>query len=325
MTPRAALFAVVLGLAAAAGCEDPAPPLPPAPVPAPAPPPPSPPEPLPPAVAPAPAAPPKEEPPAGPPLRVLYLDGDPRWEFQYLSNLLVRDPSMRAWAWLGAADPQAPQRRTEGLPAVDAATALASRESLAEYDVVILGDLDVASLGRDAGGVAARLRDYVAHGGGLVLLAGAQHMPSGLAGTPLEELLPVRLDKEHEVVVNAATGSSDAIALRVTKDGESCPFLDVLGDGAASKSLWETHEMWRQYWAFPVREARAGAQVLIEGTRKLGDRAATGPVVVSATFGEGRVLYVGVDELWRIRYDVGDRYYGRFWKGAIRWLAPAKR
>jgi hypothetical protein len=48
------------------------------------------------------------------------------------------------------------------------------------------------------------------------------------------------------------------------------------------------------------------------------------PLLVSTTHGQGRVFYIGVDELWRTRYDVGDRYFWRFYRGAIDWLSEPK-
>jgi hypothetical protein len=43
--------------------------------------------------------------------------------------------------------------------------------------------------------------------------------------------------------------------------------------------------------------------------------------VAAKTFGLGRVLWVGMEELWRMRYGVGDRYYYSFYAKAVRYLA----
>ena len=38
-------------------------------------------------------------------------------------------------------------------------------------------------------------------------------------------------------------------------------------------------------------------------------------------FGAGNVLYLGVDELWRWRYNVGDRYHQKFWVQMTNWVS----
>jgi uncharacterized membrane protein len=263
-----------------------------------------------------------------PPVRVFYLEETPRWEFQYLSNLLVRDKSLRTWTLLLGSDADEPQRTSPGLAPIDARAKLDLPSSLGAFDVVIVGDAAPKSLAvtpEDVTRSLTALRDFVANGGGLAVIAGAGNMPSKLAGTPLEDVLPVRLDREVEIAANARVRETQGLDFHVTADGETCPYVDVAGDRTASKHMWETDGNWRQYWAFPVRDARPGAQVLLEVSEADGDRRRTTPVVVASTFGRGRVLYVGVDELWRMRCEVGDRYFGRFWIGALRWLASAPR
>ena len=77
----------------------------------------------------------------------------------------------------------------------------------------------------------------------------------------------------------------------------------------------------------------------IRPVRNLGPSPRTGPVlavhpgeynrnkfgkhVLMATmdYGNGRTLFIGVDELWRLRWSFGDHYYYRFYGEAIRMLA----
>ena len=46
---------------------------------------------------------------------------------------------------------------------------------------------------------------------------------------------------------------------------------------------------------------------------------------MASRFSRGNVIFVGVDELWRMRHDVGDRYFARFRTGAVRSLRSARR
>lgn len=40
-------------------------------------------------------------------------------------------------------------------------------------------------------------------------------------------------------------------------------------------------------------------------------------------FGAGKVFYVGTDELWRMRYEVADRWHQRFWMQIANWIGEA--
>ena len=47
------------------------------------------------------------------------------------------------------------------------------------------------------------------------------------------------------------------------------------------------------------------------------------PVAVFRRYGAGRVLYLGLEETWRWRYEVGDRFHQKFWNQASRWIMEA--
>ncbi|MHC4859508.1 MAG: hypothetical protein ACYTDY_05390, partial [Planctomycetota bacterium] len=47
-------------------------------------------------------------------------------------------------------------------------------------------------------------------------------------------------------------------------------------------------------------------------------------IIATMEYGKGRTLFVGVDELWRLRWSFGDRYHYRFYGEAIRLLATYK-
>ena len=52
----------------------------------------------------------------------------------------------------------------------------------------------------------------------------------------------------------------------------------------------------------------------IGGTSKL-------PLVAAHRVGSGKVMFCGIDETWRWRKAVGDRYHYRFWAQTARWMA----
>jgi len=45
------------------------------------------------------------------------------------------------------------------------------------------------------------------------------------------------------------------------------------------------------------------------------------PLIVTKTYGTGKVLFMGTDSAWRWREGVEDRYHYRFWGQVARWMA----
>lgn len=84
------------------------------------------------------------------PVRVLYAEQNPRWEFRYLRNMLERSADFKLDVYLASADKDYPG----SLPAFPA--------DLSPYDVILMGDLDKAD--------PKALADFVKAGGGVVWL-----------------------------------------------------------------------------------------------------------------------------------------------------------
>ena len=263
-------------------------------------------------------------------IKVLYVEGPPRWEFNYLSNALTRDhDTMLVHTLLLGGDPDTPQRatRSPGWDSLDFSQGVPDREQLFEYDVIILGDVEPYSLGpspADAERAWQNIHEFVEKGGGLVMLSGVRYNPSRYRDTPLSALLPVVIDRTAENTdpeIDSATG----FGFRVTPEGERSPLMNVAGDPEVSKRLWETDPDWRQYTSYPTLRAKTLARVLAVSDHprhdnKFGPR----PLIATMLYGRGRVLFVGVEELWRLRREAGDRYFYRFYGEAVRFLATYK-
>ncbi len=263
-------------------------------------------------------------------IKVLYVDGPPRWEYLYLSNALTRDiDTMLAHTLLLGGDPATPQRATHapGWQPLSAAERMPSRDKLFEYDVVILGDVAPDELGRTTALSEQALQDlheFVEKGGGLMMIAGGLANPSMYRDTPLAGLLPVVVDRTAEAL-DPELDSSVGFEFRLTPEGLASPLMDVTGDPGRSKQLWENAESWRQYWSYPALRAKTLARVLaVSGdarhTNKFGPR----PLIALMLYGRGRVLYIGVDSLWYMRKEAQDRYFYRFYGEAVRNLATYK-
>lgn len=233
-------------------------------------------------------------------VRLLYVEGVPRWEYKFLQTVLIRDRRVKADFLLLEGDRRALQGGAPYIPEFPA-----TRQELFDYDVLILGDVPSADLGPDA---VAWIADFVREGGSLVLIAGRRHAPWSYHATPLAEVLPVEF------------GASPTPLDERARPQEYLPELTRAGGRAEMLSLADTAEesraVWRRlpgfYWNAPVRGLRPGATALLVHPRRraLEEQA---PVLATQHYGKGQVLFLGTDETWRWRYNSGDRHYGRFW------------
>ncbi len=82
-------------------------------------------------------------------MRVLYVDGYPRWEYRYLKNLLLRaDRNLDVQCFLLSATPDFLQESSRHLPSLRSVPAT-RQELLDNYDVIILGDVNLHSISPD--------------------------------------------------------------------------------------------------------------------------------------------------------------------------------
>ncbi len=258
-------------------------------------------------------------------IRVLYVDGYPRWEYRYLKNLLLRaDKNLKVQCFLLSATTDFPQEASADLPPLREVPT--DRDELLErYDVIIIGDVNPHTISNSPARVEeflASLRDFVEAGGGLLFQAGEWHNPRAFLDTPLEDLLPVVVDPADA----ALSGGDPAREFRPLLEDPSHvhEILRLHPDAETNRRLWEDPEDGLRgfYWYCPVTKAKPGAQTLLlhpsDTSPQTRERY---PLLVLGYYPSGRTMFLAVDSTWMWRYHYGDRYHERFWRNAIRWLA----
>jgi hypothetical protein len=250
-------------------------------------------------------------------IRVVYIDGYPRWEYRYLKYLLVREPTVRSAAMMLAADRRFLQEGSEPLGALP--------RTQAEWnaiDVLILGDFRPALLSEEQ---MVQVRRLVSErGGGLIWLAGGSYLPTGWRGAPLADLLPFSLAADG--------GSTDSGGPRpwsspvVIAPGPAAERYGLLHLGEDAQEPWPGHLSdfslnWNLLrWAQRIepRLVKPTAEVVAEARSAAGEAA---PLLLTMRYGAGRVAYVATDETWRFRYGRGEDLPERLWIPLIRLLA----
>jgi uncharacterized membrane protein len=256
-------------------------------------------------------------------VRVLYVEGYPRWEYRRLSlDLLKRaEKDIEFQAWLEESSPGFPQEHSVGSRSLERLPT--TREELLDrYDVVILGDVNPLRMFDDAGAgeaFAEALVGFVEAGGGVLFQAGEQDNPRAFVGTPLEDLLPVVVDPSEDLFFEQDTTR----AFRPLLENAAVPheIVRLHPDPDTNRRLWEDADgLQGQYWFSPVARAKSSADVLLRhptSENRFGRR----PLLVTGYYPQGRTLFLAFDSTWRWQWQYGPRYFERFWKSAIRWLS----
>src|SRR6185312_10476141 len=172
--------------------------------------------------------------------RVLFVEGDPRYDFRYAKVLMERESERVAGnksielktVLLGASRGWAETDKS-------ALTDFPTRDQLFEYDVVILGDFDPKALPRSSRAMQD-LADFVrVKGGGILFAAGEHFNPFAFAETPLAEVLPIVLQEgKPPKPTPEATPLADPYHPQLTPAGRSHPLFRFSPDPAESERIW---------------------------------------------------------------------------------------
>jgi hypothetical protein len=243
--------------------------------------------------------------------RVLLMAGGPSREYQFMRNVLQRDPSFSVDVLLGTATPGVSQDARQVLDAFPA-----SDQALADYDAIAAFDYDWRQLDLAA---RSRLERWVAReSGGLLLVAGTVFMEAWLAEPQMgsiRNLFPLELRGRNQIARDEGGGGGEPRPVRFTREGADAEFLWAAATRGGSEGVWG--EFPGVFGRCPNGPAKPGATVYMQlGTAQLADggrgvRLDVGSPIATADnqsaflvgqlYGAGTVLFVGSGELWRLR------------------------
>ena len=224
--------------------------------------------------------------------RLLYVEGPPRFESKFLARALRANPNITPLIFL-----QGPNQQFFTVGARGGMTAEMTTEQLAQFKIVVLGDLTAEGIGEAR---ARALVKFVGDGGSLVLLGGPNAWDkTGFGATALAELLPVRRP-------GGGAAQEGRFAVRWTAEGKSHPAFAGT-DGAP-----------------PILSVFSGVE-LAAGAVALAETETGAPVIAAQRFGQGKVAAVLTDSLWRWQLEPGaGGAYEKFWAQLLDWLTPSK-
>jgi hypothetical protein len=237
-------------------------------------------------------------------VRVFMIEQEPRWDWRYLLDFLQDDRRLTLQCVLLDGDPSL--LKLPNTPFIEKLPD--DRAALYDSDIILLGDVDPARLGRER---MQLIREWVDQaGGGLVFLAGPNHSPRSYLGTPLEPLLPVvPLSGAPE---QFAARHPEPVKLALTPAGARSPLLRLFENERENSAAWKQFAGVR--WTAKVARARPGAEVLlVDPSAGRATPSGAGPVLARQRFGRGEVMYFGFNETYRWRSELGGKHYAKIW------------
>ena len=242
-------------------------------------------------------------------VNVLYIEGNNRWEFRYISAILKRDPRLETTFISSCSGPEFARNSPEYIERFPS-----KREEAFKYDLVILGDVNSDFFSTEELELLEELiRD---RGGSLLVLCGPMHTPSSYSGTSIETMLPVRFDADNDWEI-----VSDSIYPVLTSEGRSSMVMVLENDTESNDRVWSRVAPLDHLP--PLQGAKPGATVLAT----LSDTANTSnkyPMVAWHRYGTGKCMSIATDRLWRLRFKTGDKYHWRVWSQSIQFLTLSR-
>jgi uncharacterized membrane protein len=244
---------------------------------------------------------------------VLYIEGEPRWEYKFIRRAIEGDRAVR----IASAVRATPNRYyRQGLTAGDQIENgfPATAEELFAYDAVILGSLEAAALSTEQN---EWLKEFVdRRGGSLLLLAGRDGLgDGGWSRVAIAPLLPAKLPGGAER--SFVERKSQA---RLTPYGRESVVGRLAPDPAANEKAWKELPPLTNYQELGT--LRPGAVVLLEAVT--GERVS--PLLVTQRYGRGStwLLATATTWHWQMQLPVEDQRHETFWKQLVYMLiAPA--
>jgi uncharacterized membrane protein len=240
--------------------------------------------------------------------RVLYIEGEPRWEYKFIRRAEDDDHSVHLVSMLRTTENKIyrqgiddPKELADGFPT--------KAEDLFKYQGLIIGSVEANYFTPAQQDLIERFVDV--RGGGALLLAGSSSLADGgWSASIMANLLPVVLPDHKN------TFHRDPATAELTPAGEDSIITRLDEDTARNDEHWKKLPYMMNYQ--DPGTPKPGAAVLADMTaagRKM-------PLLVTENYGRGRTSVLASEGTWRwqMNLPVGDRTHKEFWQQLLRWL-----
>jgi uncharacterized membrane protein len=241
-------------------------------------------------------------------MRILYIEGEPRWEYKFVRRAIEDDPSIELVTILRTTQNKIYRQGTIDSHELEAGFP-SKAEELFKYDGLIIGSVEANYFSNDQ---QALIRDFAdKRGGGVLFLAGRFALADGAyAKTPMAEMMPLRLPAEK-------TFSRDFATASLTDAGRESPICRIEEQRDANDARWQKMPQLANYAVMGT--PKPGAVVLMN-VNEAGHRPS--PLLAIQNYGRGRVGVFATAGSWRWKMlqDHNDKTHSMFWSQLMRWM-----
>ena len=249
------------------------------------------------------------------PLRLLYVEGEPRWELGKIREALQLNEKNLVLVSLQRTGENKFYRQGIGNQ-VELATGFPkTEEELFSYDGLVLGSVEAGFFSADQ---LRAIEAFVARrGGGLLALGGRLSFDGGkYKGTPLDDLLPLSLTGGP---VEDANAYAPVYKPFLTGAGQAHPITRLNDDRGANQKIW--NDLPPISISEALMNVKPGATVLLEA-HKVDGSGAHVPLLVQQRYGRGQTLALTAADTWRwrMRMDSKNNSHETFWRQLLRYV-----
>lgn len=234
---------------------------------------------------------------------ILYVDGEPRWEFKFLRRAATSDRALRLASIVRTTPNKhyrqgvtSPDELRDGFPK--------TAEELFVYDAIVLGSYEASNLSAEQHKLLTEFVDR--RGGSVLMLAGRFGLSAGgWQNAPIAQMLPVRLPQSSQ---NAFVQRPARVAL--TSYGAEAPITRLDPDERRNVDRWRNLPTIADYQN--LGRLKPGAIVLLEATTERG----RAPLLTWQHYGRGGTFVLGTASTmrWQMHLPPEDQSHEMFWR-----------
>jgi len=243
----------------------------------------------------------------GQPRRILYIEGEPRWEYKFIRRALTDYPGIELVSLLRTSPNKLYRQGVSNASELSDGFPI-TREELFSYDALVIGSLEAAYL---SGEQQRFVRDFVRERGGtLLMLAGRNGLGDGGWGrTEVVQALPVTLE------TGVPSFSRERLQALPTLLGEQTDWLNLPQLEGDTLEVWSRRPELADIQR--LGDLKPGASVLLQTGNSSGG--GNDPVLLWQRYGRGRSFVLATSGTWRWQMGLPaeDRTHESFWQGLM--------
>lgn len=245
--------------------------------------------------------------------KILYVEGEPRWEYKFIRRSIVDDPNLLVESLLRSSQNKYYRQGIEDKTTLEEGFPK-KKEDLFAYSGIVLGSIESTFFTQEQ---LNMIVEFVSErGGGFLMLGGRNSFSSGrYQNTPIADILPV------ELLADRAMPVVDKVKLVLTDRGRTHDLMRLSGDPATNNKIWGQLPPLEDFNR--VGDVKPGGVVLARGDA---DNSSGNPILLAfQRYGRGRTMAFmsGSSWHWQMEMESEDQTHELFWKQMLRWLVSA--